>query len=249
MPPPGKDINFKEMHIVLQAMQCWLLHFKVHKLVIFTDNTMVYHGLRRRSVWGPAMDPLRKITLFAALHNIDLHVQWIPTHENALADLLSRRDFTKLTNLFPLLAQEPLLGTRRIPGTWTLAFLASQPAISGRASAQIPDEHTTLPIATTQPANTGGHTRTLLWPLLLPGCSHMGETSGHPRQKHSATRALTVQHLQTLYRSPPRTHLQCVPPPPNLSRAPPGPAHSVTPHRTPGNPRWQHPKAASAARS
>ena len=224
-------------------MQRWLLHFKLHKLVIFTDNTTVYHGLRRRSVRGPDLDPLRKITLFAALHNIDLHARWNPTHENALTDLLSRRDFTKLTNLFPLLAQEPLSETRRIPSTRTLASLASQPAISGGASAQIPDEHTTLPVAATQPANTGGYTRTLLWPLLPPGCGHMGETCGHPRQKHSATRALKVQHLQTLHRSPPGTHLQCVPPPPNLP-GPPGPSLLGQPPQNPGKP----PLAASKGR-
>ena len=61
-----KDINFKEMRTVLLAIQHWLPHFKLHKLVIFTDNATVYHGLRRCSVQGPAMDPLREITHIAA---------------------------------------------------------------------------------------------------------------------------------------------------------------------------------------
>ena len=138
-----KDINFKEMHTVLLAIQRWLPYFKLHKLVIFTDNATVYHGLRRRSVRGPAMDPLRKITHIAALHNIDIHAQWIPTHENALADLLSRRNFAKLANQFLLLAQEP--ETHLNHGIQTSAFPESQPATSGWASAKIPDKHMKRP--------------------------------------------------------------------------------------------------------
>ena len=101
----GKDINFLEMHTVLLVIQHWLPLFRHHRLVIFTDNTTVFHGLSHRSVRGPAMDPLRRITLCAALQDIDICPQWIPTHENTLADLLSRRDFNKLADLFPLLAQ------------------------------------------------------------------------------------------------------------------------------------------------
>ena len=54
---------------------------------------------------GLAADPLRKITLLATLHDIDIHARWIPTHEIALAGLLSRRNLT--SSLFPLFAQEP----------------------------------------------------------------------------------------------------------------------------------------------
>ena len=112
----GKDINFLEMHTVLLAIQRWLPRFRHHRLVIFTDNTTVFHGLSRRSVRGPAMDPLRKITLCAAQQDIDIYPQWIPTLENILADLLSRRDFNKLANLFPLLTQI-LSGSPETPQT------------------------------------------------------------------------------------------------------------------------------------
>ena len=46
--------------------------FKQHQLVIFTDNAAVFHGLRHRSVRRPAMEPLRRITLLAALHDTDI---------------------------------------------------------------------------------------------------------------------------------------------------------------------------------
>ena len=50
-------------------------------------------------------------------------------HMKTLADLLSRRDFAKLANQFPLLAQEP--ETHRNHGTMTSTSPASQPATSG----------------------------------------------------------------------------------------------------------------------
>ena len=130
------------MHTVLLAIHRWLPYFKLYKLVIFTDNAMVNRSLRRRSVRGPAMVPLCKITDIAALHNIDIYTQWIPALKNALADLLSRRNFAKPANQFPLLTQEPLAEIHQSHGTQTSAFPESQPATSGGALAQITDEHT-----------------------------------------------------------------------------------------------------------
>ena len=147
----GKDINFLEMHTVHLAIKCWLSHFKHHRLVVFTDNTTVFHGLSRHSVRGPAMDPLRKITLCAALHDIEICPHWIPTHENTLADLLSRRDPNKLADRFPLLTQNPSqpprakLGMPQTHGISILASPASQPATSGGDSAPTPDGHMTQP--------------------------------------------------------------------------------------------------------
>lgn len=105
-----KDINYLEMHTVLLALQRWGAHFAHCRLIIHTDNTTVSNGLRRRSVRGDSMEPLRSITLFAAHNDIEIQTRWIPTNENTLADLLSRRNFDKIAEQFPLLAQpeEPL---------------------------------------------------------------------------------------------------------------------------------------------
>ena len=137
-----KDINFKEMHTVLLAIQRWLPLFSHDQLIVFIDNSTVFHGLQRRSVRRSAMDPLRKITLLAALHNVDIQAQWLPTHENTLADLLSRRNSSKLADLFPLLAQEPLTEIPQNLGTPILVSPALLPIISGGASAPTQDEHT-----------------------------------------------------------------------------------------------------------
>ena len=135
-----KDINYLEMHTVLLALRRWHKHFANCRLIIHTDNTTVLSGLRRHSVRGSAMEPLRNITLCAAHHDIEMHAKWIPTHENILADLLSRRDFDKIANQFPRLAQEPLHGTHQSHGTQILASTAQLPATFGGDSAQIPDE-------------------------------------------------------------------------------------------------------------
>ena len=77
-----------------------------------------------------------------ALHNLDIHAQWIPTHENTLANLLSRRNFSKLADLFPPLAQEPLTEILQKLGTPILVSPALPPGISGGASAPTHVEHT-----------------------------------------------------------------------------------------------------------
>jgi hypothetical protein len=99
-----KLINYKEMLATLTAFRLWLPEFSGKHIAIHTDNTAVYHGLNKRSMRGPAMDPLGEITLLAALHDITFSAHWIPTADNLLADILSRRQFAKIAELCPLLS-------------------------------------------------------------------------------------------------------------------------------------------------
>jgi hypothetical protein len=98
-----KHINYKEMLAILTSFKLWTAAFSGKHITIHTDNTAVYHGLNKRSIRGPAMEPLREITLLAALHDITFAAQWIPTKDNLLADLLSRRQFAKIVEICPLL--------------------------------------------------------------------------------------------------------------------------------------------------
>jgi hypothetical protein len=99
-----KLINYKEMLATLTAFRLWLPGFSGKHIAIHTDNTAVYHGLNKRSMRGPAMDPVGEITLLAALHDITFSAHWIPTADSLLADLLSRRQFAKIAELCPLLS-------------------------------------------------------------------------------------------------------------------------------------------------
>jgi len=49
------------------------------------------------------MTPLREVKLLCAQLDIELIPRWVPTKENLIADLLSRRDFGKLANFVPQL--------------------------------------------------------------------------------------------------------------------------------------------------
>jgi hypothetical protein len=102
-----KHINYKEMLAILTAFRLWLPKFSGKHIAIHTDNTAVYHGLNKRSTRGPAMEPLREITLLAALHDITFSAHWISTKDNLLADLLSRRQFEKIAEICPLLSGPP----------------------------------------------------------------------------------------------------------------------------------------------
>jgi hypothetical protein len=103
-----KHINYKEMLAILTAFRLWLPKFSGKHIAIHTDNTAVYHGLNKRSIRGPAMEPLREITLLAALHDITFSAHWISTKDNLLADLLSRRQFGKIAQICPLLSEPQL---------------------------------------------------------------------------------------------------------------------------------------------
>jgi hypothetical protein len=92
------------MLATLTAFRLWLREVSSNHIGIHTDNTAVYHGLNKRSMRGPAMEPLRKITLLAALHDITFSAHWIPTADILLADILSRRQFAKIAELCPLLS-------------------------------------------------------------------------------------------------------------------------------------------------
>ena len=52
---------------------------------------------------GKAMTPLREVKLLCAQLDIELIIRWVPTKENLIADLRSRRDFGKLANFAPQL--------------------------------------------------------------------------------------------------------------------------------------------------
>ena len=49
------------------------------------------------------MIPIRSIAMLIALHNITISLIWIPSKENALADMLSHGLWDKIANVYPQL--------------------------------------------------------------------------------------------------------------------------------------------------
>ena len=78
------------MNAVLVALRLWGERFANTQLVVHTDNSVVFQGLERWTTRSPAISPLRKIALLSARQNIEIYPIWIPSHDNLLADLLSR---------------------------------------------------------------------------------------------------------------------------------------------------------------
>lgn len=98
-----RNIRCKEMKAVLVALDKWLPIFAGSHLHIHNDNQAVCEGLRKLSIKGQAMEPLRRIVVLLAQHNIVITVTWIDSKSNALADMLSRLQYDKIADIYPQL--------------------------------------------------------------------------------------------------------------------------------------------------
>jgi ribonuclease HI len=83
-------INFKEMQAVLWALKAWIHIFVGKKVTLYCDNQAVVNDIRKLSIRGSAMKPLRVIVTLLALHDVLMETVWISSKENVLADQLSR---------------------------------------------------------------------------------------------------------------------------------------------------------------
>ena len=94
-----KHINWKEMFAVLHAFLLWHDLWCGGRVRLASDNTAVVDSINKRSIKGPAIHPLQRILLIAAVFDIELLAFWIPSEENRVADAASRHDHEKLANL------------------------------------------------------------------------------------------------------------------------------------------------------
>lgn len=98
-----KDIQFKEMKVVLYAIRLWLDRLRGTQLILYCDNNACVHGLQKSSIRGPTMTSLRKIAMLLAKNDILIIPIWIPTKANQLADDLSRFRYRKIADKYPQL--------------------------------------------------------------------------------------------------------------------------------------------------
>ena len=68
----AKSKNFKEMMAILQVMTRWIEVFKGSHLHVFYNNFAVAPGLQKTSIRKEAIQPLRKIAMLCAEHNIEV---------------------------------------------------------------------------------------------------------------------------------------------------------------------------------
>lgn len=98
-----RDIQYKEMKAVLIALDKWLPIFAGLHLHIHNDNQAVCEGLKKLSIKGQAMEPLRKIAILLAQHDVLITVIWIDSKSNSLADMLSRLQYDRIADIYPQL--------------------------------------------------------------------------------------------------------------------------------------------------
>ena len=95
----AKKIDWKELFAVLHAFMLWHEGWKGGTVRLACDNSSVVDAINKHSIKGPAIVPLQRIFLIAAVHNIQILPFWIPSRENIVADAASHFDYKKLANL------------------------------------------------------------------------------------------------------------------------------------------------------
>lgn len=98
---PPISINVFEVQAILLAFKLFASRWKTHRVVVYTDSTTAYLGLKSNRLRGPPNGPLRAIMLIAAENDIFIEPQWIGSKDNALADALSRFNKETIANLCP----------------------------------------------------------------------------------------------------------------------------------------------------
>ena len=85
------DITKKEMLTVMVAVKHWFISLSNLKVLIFVDNqacvALLNYGITKSPFLAAC---LREIQFYLAMYNIEIKAQYIPSHENKLADLCSR---------------------------------------------------------------------------------------------------------------------------------------------------------------
>src|SRR5436190_2802983 len=95
----SKKIDWKEMFAVLHAFLLWHEVWRGGNVRLACDNSSVVDAINKHSIKGPAIVPLQRIFLIAAVYDIQILPFWIPSEENIVADAASRYDYEKLANL------------------------------------------------------------------------------------------------------------------------------------------------------
>lgn len=96
------SINFLEMYALVAGSLLWMKKFQNKRVKIYCDNQSVVHMLNKNSSsCRQCMILIRILVLASMEYNCRIFGKWISTHENLLADSLSRNDMGKFWRLAP----------------------------------------------------------------------------------------------------------------------------------------------------
>ena len=114
-----RDIQFKEIYAVLQAILRWGHLWRHHHIVFHIDNKAIVAILAKETTRVRfTMSITRQIVMLAAILEFSFSSSWLPSAMNTLADAASRFKYMRLLHLAPSLSRQsckiypPLAGTR-----------------------------------------------------------------------------------------------------------------------------------------
>ena len=90
------SINWRELHAVVRALATWAPHIPGAKLICHVDNSTACHILNKLySPVGELMELVRQWCLLVEKFSMSVAVVYISTHENGMADAISRGDIDR----------------------------------------------------------------------------------------------------------------------------------------------------------
>lgn len=105
-----KDIQFKELLAVKEAVLRWGTLFYGKHIIFHVDNDDIVGALNKLTIQSPpTMQLLRGFLMMTAELNFTFSAVWLSSAENALADFASRFLYSKLFALAPHLNKKPTL--------------------------------------------------------------------------------------------------------------------------------------------
>jgi hypothetical protein len=102
-----RDIQFKEIYAVLQAILRWGHLWKHHHIIFHIDNEAIVDAMTKHTNRSRfTMSILRPIVMLAAFLEFSFSSSWLSSISNALADAASRFQYARLFKLAPYLEQK-----------------------------------------------------------------------------------------------------------------------------------------------
>lgn len=140
-----RDIQFKELFAILQAILRWGDLWADAHVNFFCDNQAVVAWLSSgTSKSSPSMPILRLITMLSSFLRFTYSCSWIPTDENSVADAASRFQYSRMFSLQPSLPKDSSPIKSQLNGIkHTLTSLVERPSTSSTASPHPPAKPTT----------------------------------------------------------------------------------------------------------
>src|SRR5436190_9825779 len=114
------------MFAILHTFLLWHEVWRGGKVRLACDNSSVVDALNKHSIKGPAIVPLQRLFLIAAVFDIQILPFWIPSEENMVVDAASRFDHRKLANLGLQVSQDlprPTLLRQKLHSLFTTPLL------------------------------------------------------------------------------------------------------------------------------